>query len=216
MPRRYVVARRSPAARWTRRLAGIAATVAILAVGYVAISMIVSPDDDEVSASPAETKVDKKERAEDDGVEREDVAAEEKGQQRSGPTRRQRAQRRAAVEEVRGAGYEPVDLADYRPSQTLRVLIGRPHEGMSPGLRAFFFVRGRYIGNDALTPSMKLEVARQRDREITLVYSLFVAGDRPCCPSGGDADVRFRWNGDALTPRETIPLESQRMPAGVG
>jgi len=28
--------------------------------------------------------------------------------------------------------------------------------------------------------------------------------------------VRFRWNGDALTPREAIPLESQRMPAGVG
>jgi len=216
MPRRYAVARRSPAARWTRRLVGIAATIAILAVGYVAISMIVSPSDDEVSASPAEQRADKRDRPEDDAVVREDVAAEERGQQRSGPTRRQRAQRRAAIEEVRGAGYEPVDLADYKPNHTLRVLIGRPHEGMSPGLRAFFFVRGRSIGNDALTPSMKLEVSEQRNREITLVYSLFVAGDRPCCPSGGDSEIRFRWNGSELTPREPIPLESQRMPAGLG
>jgi len=216
MPRRDYVARRSPAARWTRRLSGIAATIAILAVGYVAISMIVSPSDDEVSARPADARAGEEDRPEDDGVEREDVVAEAKGEERSGPTRKQRAQRRAAVEEVRAAGYEPVDLADYKAGRTLRVLIGRPHQGMSPGLRAFFFVRGRSIGNDALTPSMKLEVAEQRDKEITLVYSLFVAGDRPCCPTGGDSEVRFRWDGDTLTPREAIPLESQRIPAGVG
>ena len=216
MPRRDYVARRSSAAQWTRRLFGIAATIAILAVGYVAISMIVTPSDDEVAARPADTRTDKKDKPEDDGVEREDIAAEVKGEQRSGPTRKQRAQRRAAVEEVRAAGYEPVDLADYKVGQTLRLLIGRPHQGMSPGLRAFFFVRGGYIGNDALTPSMKLEVAKQRDKEITLVYALFVAGDRPCCPTGGASDVRFRWDGDALTPREAIPLESQRMPAGLG
>jgi hypothetical protein len=216
MPRRDYVARRSPAARWTRRLFGIAATIAILAVGYVAISMIVSPSDDEVAARPADARAGEEDRPEDDGVEREDVVAEAKGEERSGPTRKQRAQRRAAVEEVRAAGYEPVDLADYKAGRTLRVLIGRPHQGMSPGLRAFFFVRGRSIGNDALTPSMKLEVAEQRDKEITLVYSLFVAGDRPCCPTGGDSEVRFRWDGDTLTPREAIPLESQRIPAGVG
>ena len=52
------------------------AVCAVLAVGYVAISMIVSPDDDEVSASPAETKVDKQDRPEDEGIDRVDVAAE--------------------------------------------------------------------------------------------------------------------------------------------
>src|SRR5687768_5808444 len=108
MPRRDYVVRRSPAARWTRRCFGIAATIAILAVGYVAISMIVSPSDDEVAANPAQEKADKKDRPEDDDVERVDVAAESKGERRSGPTRKQRAQRRAAVEEVRAAGYEPV------------------------------------------------------------------------------------------------------------
>ena len=216
MPRRYAVARRSPAARWTRRLAGIAATVAILAVGYVAISMIVAPSDDEVSASPAQRKADKQDRPEEDAVEREDVAAEVKGERRSGPSRKQRAQRRAAVAEVRAAGYEPVELAAYKPGHTLRVLVGRPRQGMTPGLRAFFFVRGRFIGNDALAGSMKLDVGEQRDREVTLTYGLFVVGDKPCCPSGGDADVRFRWDGDELTPREAIPAESRRIPAGVG
>ena len=216
MPRRDLVARRPPFQRWMRRLFGIAATIAVLAVGYVAISMIVSPSDDEVAASPAQQRADKKDRPEEDAVEREDAAAEVKGERRSGPSRRQRAQRRAAVAEVRAAGYEPVELAAYEPGHTLRVLVGRPRQGMTPGLRAFFFVRGRYIGNDALTPSMKLEVAEQRDTEITLVYSLFVAGDRPCCPTGGDSEVRFRWDGDTLTPRDAIPLESQRIPAGLG
>jgi hypothetical protein len=216
VPRRDFVARRSPLRRWTRRLFGIAATIAVLAVGYVAISMIVSPSDDEVSASPAQQRADSKERPQEDAVEREDVAAEANGRRRSGPGRKQRAQRRAAVAEVRAAGYEPVELAAYKTRHTLRVLIGRPHQGMSPGLRAFFFVKGRFIGNDALTPSMKLDVGRQRDRDVTLVYGLFVAGDKPCCPTGGDADVRFRWNGDELTPREAIPVESRRIPAGVG
>jgi len=216
VPRRDLVARRSPFQRWMRRLFGIAATIAVLAVGYVAISMIVSPSDDEVAASPAQQRADKKDRPEEDAVEREDAAAEVRGERRSGPSRRQRAQRRAAVAEVRAAGYEPVELAAYKPGHTLRVLVGRPRQGMTPGLRAFFFVKGRSIGNDALTGSLKLDVSRQRDREVTLVYGLFAAGDKPCCPSGGDADVRFRWNGDELTPREAIPAESRRIPPGVG
>jgi hypothetical protein len=216
MPRRDLVARRSPLRRWMRRLSGIAATIAMLAVGYVAISMIVSPSDDEVAASPAQQRADRRERPDEDAVEREDVAAEVMGERRTGPSRRQRAQRRAAIAEVRAAGYEPVELAAYKPGHTLRVLVGRPRQGMTPGLRAFFFVRGRSIGNDALTGSLKLDVGRQRDREVTLVYGLFAAGDKPCGPSGGDADVRFRWNGDELTPREAIPTESRRIPPGVG
>jgi hypothetical protein len=119
------------------------------------------------------------------------------------------------VAEVRAAGYEPVELDAYEVRRTLRVLVGRPHQGMAPGLRAFFFVKGRFIGNDALTPSMELDVGGQRDRQVTLVYGLFLPGDRPCCPSGGDAEVRFRWNGGELAPRDAIPAEAERMPAGL-
>ena len=223
MPRRDLVARRTPLRRWSRRILGVLATAAMLAVGAVAASLILSPSDDEVAANPAGRQDDgrrgeERRRGErgrgEDAVARE-VAAERLGDRRSGPTRKQRAQRRAAVDEVRTAGYEPVELAAYHRKQTLRVLIGRPRQGTQPGLRAFFFVRGRYIGNDALTPSMKLDVGEQRDREITLVYGLFVPGDRPCCPSGGAAKVRFRWTGDELRPREDIPLETARRPLGL-
>ncbi len=215
MPRRDLVARRSPSRRWTRRIAGLLATAAMFAVGAVAASMILSPPDDEVAANTAPEKKAAKERRGEPDVRREDAQAEAKGERRSGPTRKQRRQAQAAVEEVRAAGYEPVELAAYRPGQTLRVLVGRPREGTTPGLKAFFFVRGRYIGNDALSSSMKLDVAKQRDREITLVYGLFVAGDRPCCPSGGEAEVRFRWAGDELQPRDEIPADLARKPLGV-
>lgn len=219
MPRRDLVARRSPLRRWSRRILGVLATAAMLAVGAVAASMILSPGEDEVAAKPAGRQDDGRRAGERRRAERrrgeDTVAAERRGERRSGPTRRQRAQRRAAVEEVRTAGYEPVELAAYHRKQTLRVLVGRPRQGTQPGLRAFFFVRGRYIGNDALTPSMKLAVGPQRDREITLIYGLFVSGDRPCCPSGGDATVRFRWTGDKLRPRGDIPLDTARRPLGL-
>ena len=216
MPRRDLVARRSPGRRWTRRIAGLLATVAMFAVGAVAASMILSPAEDEVAANTAPEKRAAKERRGGDPDERREVArAEAKGERRSGPTRKQRRQERAAVAEVRAAGYEPVELAAYRRAQTLRVLVGRPRGGTTPGLKAFFFVRGRYIGNDALSSSMQLDVAAQRDREITLAYGLFVAGDRPCCPSGGEAEVRFRWTGGELRPRDEIPADLARKPLGV-
>jgi hypothetical protein len=215
MPRRDLVARRSPTRRWTRRIVGLLATAAMFAVGAVAASMILSSPDDEVAANAAPEETAGKAREAEPDVRREDVKAEAKGERRSGPSRKQRRQERAAVEEVRAAGYEPVELAAYRPAQTLRVLVGRPREGTTPGLKAFFFVRGRYIGNDAISSSMKLDIGEQRDREITLVYGLFVAGDRPCCPSGGEAEVRFRWTGDELRPRDEIPADLARKPLGV-
>jgi hypothetical protein len=215
MPRRDLVARRSPTRRWTRRIVGLLATAAMFAVGAVAASMILTPSGDEVAASPAPEKKAGKARGAEPDVRRKDAKAEAREERRSGPSRKQRRQVREAVAEVRAAGYEPVELAAYRPAQTLRVLVGRPREGTTPGLRAFFFVRGRFIGNDAISSSMKLDVAKQRDREITLVYGLFVAGDRPCCPSGGEAEVRFRWTGDELRPRDEIPADVARKPLGV-
>ena len=221
MPRRDLVARRSPLRRWTRRIFGVLATAGMLAVGAVAASMILSPRDGEVAANPAgredQARAGKRaQRRRDAALAREDAAVEVTGRRRSGASKRQRAQRRAAVDEVRGQGYEPLEMAAYRPAQTLRVLVGRPRQGMRPGLRAFFFVRGRFIGHDALAPSMKLEVRRQRDREIALRYTRFLPGDRPCCPSGGDVAVRFRWTGERLEPRGTIPPEWERVPPGLG
>lgn len=195
MARRDQVPRRSPAARWTRRILGLAATAAVLGAGVLAASMIVSGDADEVAArTPAATA---------------EPAAPAPRQR--GLTERQKAERRRAVAEVRSQGYEPVELDDYRAQQALRVLIGRPRTGTAPGLRAFFFARGRYLGHDATEPAMKLRPGRQLDREITLVYTLYDGADAPCCPSGGDTRVHFRWTGGELRPREPIPPPAARM-----
>jgi hypothetical protein len=122
-------------------------------------------------------------------------------------TRAQRRQRAAATGVLRDRGYRPVRLAAYDPSHTLRVLIGRGDGGQ----RAFFFVRGRFIGNDALTDSARVRLVGTGDRWATLSYRLFSPGDEACCPKGGTVRVRFRWDGKALDPDNAIPPASSRL-----
>ena len=199
MPRRDRVRHpRSPAARWARRVLGIVGTAAVLAVGAVIATMVLPGDDEKVvAAEPAATATPKQKQAE---------------RRKPRLTQRQRNERRRAVDQVRRQGYRPVKLADYRAGQVLRVLIGEPVGTTRPGLRAFFFVRDEYIGQDAISPSLKLRPGRQLKREITLVYTLYEDGDRECCPKGGDTRVHFRWTGEVLDPVEEIPPDFQRMP----
>ncbi len=201
MPRRDRVRHpRSPAARWARRVLGIVGTATVLAVGAVIATMVLSGDDDKVvTPAPAATAPTQQQ-------------AEQAERSKPRLTKRQRNERRRAVDQVRREGYRPVKLADYRPDQVLRVLIGEPVGTIPPGLRAFFFVRDEYIGQDATSPSIKLRPGRQLKREITLVYTLYEDGDRECCPQGGDTRVHFRWTGDLLDPLEEIPPDFQRMP----
>jgi hypothetical protein len=199
VPRRDRVRRRSPVAKWTGRVLGLLGTAVVLAVGVVVGTMVLPADDDPgVSDAPA--------AAPTPGP----AAARADGQPKL--TKAQRTERRRAARELRAQGYAPVDLADYKLDHLLRVLIGEPVGATPPGLRAFFFVDGRYIGHDATSPSGKLRPGRQLEREITLVYTLYEDGDRVCCPKGGDTRVHFRWTGEALEPREDIPPDSERLP----
>jgi len=200
MPRRDQVRHpRSPVARWARRVLGVAGTAVVLAVGVVTATMVLPDSDEVVTPAPAST-----------AAPRPRSTKAERRKPRL--TARQRADRRRAVDQVRRHGYRPVKLADYRPDHVLRVLIGEPVGTTPAGRRAFFFVRGQYVGQDATTPSSKLRPGRQLEREITLVYTLYEPGDRACCPKGGDTRVHFRWTGDALEPREAIPPDAERLP----
>jgi LppP/LprE lipoprotein len=197
--RRDRVRPRSPVATWTGRLLAALGTAAVLAVGAVAASMVLSAGGDDegvATAAPRATPTAKPGKRERRG---------------SKLTPEQRAQRGRAVAELRRQGYAPVSLADYKVDHLLRVLIGKPVGDTPPGLRAFFFVDDEYIGLDATSPSGKLRPGRQLEREITLVYTLYEDGDRACCPQGGDTRVHFRWNGEALEPREPIPPDSERL-----
>ncbi|HEY7960999.1 MAG TPA: LppP/LprE family lipoprotein [Solirubrobacteraceae bacterium] len=107
---------------------------------------------------------------------------------------------------VRAHGYTPNDLSEYRPEQTLRVLVGtRSGSGDGYGQQAFFFVGGRYIGTDTAQPSAAIKVLGQGDTEVTLAYPLYRSHDALCCPSGGLAHVRFQLNNGRLTPLDPIP-----------
>jgi hypothetical protein len=183
VPRRDLVHRRSPFARWSGRLLAVLGTGAVLAAGVVAATMLLAlEDDDTVSAAPV---------------------APGGGGGGGKLTREQRAERRAAVAVVRERGYAPQDLDDYKIDHLLRVIVGEPVDDTPAGLRAFFFVDGEFIGNDASAPSRELRPGRQLEREITLVYTL---------PSGDEERVHFRWDGKKLEPREKIPPAGERAP----
>jgi hypothetical protein len=187
--------------RWPRRIAGVLGTAALLGSAAVIALMVLDAieDEDTVPAAPASTPT---------------AEPTKKNKERKPQlTAAQRRARSAAAAMLTREGFEPVSLADYKPQNTLRVLIGRPAVDDGGDRRAFFFVRREFIGFDADTPSAKLRVVRSGDRAITLGYRLYEPGNERCCPKGGHKRVRFRWNGEALTPQGEIPPAAERVPA---
>ncbi len=182
-----------PHRRWPARVAALVATAALLGCG-VAIAVMVIPSADEEVAAPAPSPV------------AEQPAAEAPAKPTL--TRAQRAERRAAVAALAEEGFKPVRLADWKAAAELRVLVGRHEEG---GNRAFFFVGSDLVGSDDPLVSGKVRVAEARKRAVTLAYGLYESGDEPCCPSGGETEVSFRWQDGALVPEGPVPpLEERR------
>lgn len=112
----------------------------------------------------------------------------------------------AAAAVVRAHGYTPADLSEYHQGQTLRVLVGtRTGSADGHGQLAFFFVNGRYIGTDAKLPSANVKVLSQGEAETILAYPLYHSADALCCPSGGQARVRFALDNGSLHALDPIP-----------
>jgi hypothetical protein len=102
-------------------------------------------------------------------------------------------------------GYATLTARDFRPDQTLKVLIGVKRASDPRAELAFFFVGDRFIGTDTLDPSASIVVADQQDTSITLTYGLYRPGDDIDAPSAGTADVTFTWDGERLRPQQPIP-----------
>jgi hypothetical protein len=209
-PSHYVAPRprkppRGRIAKGFARLVGLLATLVLLAVGVAVVLMVTrenesGPPERFAAANPT-PKPSKKAK----------TPARPAGRKL---TPAQRASRDAAVKQLRGQGYEPVALADYKPRQSLRVLIGRPKASSGiRGRRAFFFDRGDYLGTDAASPSLRVRVLRQRGSRITLAYKLFSPGDKPAKPTGGSANVRFTMADGRLVPEDAIPPAASRLPS---
>ncbi len=119
----------------------------------------------------------------------------------------------AAKAAVRQQGYAPSCLtgsqcgavaAVWCDACPLHVIIGSRIGASEYDHRAFFFTE-HYLGTDTQAPSAQIAVISRTDDTVTLEYPLFNAGDGACCPTGGTADVRFRWDGTRLVPLDRIP-----------
>ncbi len=186
------------------RALGLVATLALLGVG-VAVVLTLTRDNGGKSEQETFAPTPKPKK----------TPAGRKGSRPHRPrlTHAQRASRDAAVAQMRTQGFEPVAISTYKPRQSLRVLIGRPKASMGVrGRRAFFFVREQYIGTDSSSPSARLKVASQDNSKITLAYTRFAAGDKPCCPSDGTVKVRFSMGNGRLQPLDPIPPAAARLP----
>jgi hypothetical protein len=112
----------------------------------------------------------------------------------------------AAQAVVKAHGFTAGETSDYRPEQTLRVLVGtRTGSSDGYGQQAFFFVDGRYIGTDTSQPSATIKVVGQSDTEVTLAYPLYKPGDPLSHPSGGERTVHFQLNNGRLVALNPIP-----------
>lgn len=117
----------------------------------------------------------------------------------------------AAAAVVRAHGYTPNETSQYRPDQTLRVLVGtKAGSADGYGQQAFFFVGGHYLGTDTSQPSATVKVVSQGDTEVALSYPVYKPGDPLGKPSGGEKTVRFQLNNGHLVPLGQIPSAAAR------
>ncbi|MFL5818607.1 MAG: LppP/LprE family lipoprotein [Conexibacter sp.] len=118
----------------------------------------------------------------------------------------------AAEQALDARGYAPLGERDWRPGQQLKVLLGVSRSADPRAEQAFFFVGDTFIGTDTKDPSAAIEVAAQSDDSVTLSYGLYRPADQVDVPTGGTAEVTYRWDGSSLTPQGPIPAASPAAP----
>ncbi len=114
---------------------------------------------------------------------------------------------RAAEQVLAAHGYSTLTESNWRPDQPLKVLLGVAAGGPAGTRRelAFLFVGASFIGTDTKDPSGQLAVLAQDGRSVTVRYGLYRPSDAIDDPTGGSADVTYRWTGARLVPQQPIP-----------
>lgn len=92
----------------------------------------------------------------------------------------------------------------WRPVAVLHVIHATGADGAgSQGDWYFFFARGRLVGQQFFSRAAAQNVVD--DATFAVTYNVFRPGDPHCCPSGGQATVRFHWDGSRLIELDPIP-----------
>jgi hypothetical protein len=119
---------------------------------------------------------------------------------------------RAAEAVLDRRGFATLTERDFRPDQTLKVLVGvRRNAPEGRAQQAFFFVGNRFIGTDTSDTSGSISVTDQQDDRITLTYGLYSTKDALANPTDGEASVSYRWTGAKLVPMGSIPPSSTQV-----
>jgi len=96
----------------------------------------------------------------------------------------------------------------WRPAATLHVLRATPSTAASyGGDYYFFFVNGNAVFRQYFTGAMSEQGLDATTFSVT--YRVYRPGDPHCCPAGGTATVRFRWNGSAVVALDPMPGATQ-------
>ena len=168
------------------------ATLAFIGVG-VAIALMVMPDNGGATSAVAATPTATPGQA----AAKKKARPKKKPAKPKGPTKAQRAARKAAVAERAPAGLHDAQAERLRPEGDVAGADRAPgRRRRRAATRAFFFIKDQFLGNDALSPSTKLTVAKTGKITVTLSYGVYAPGDTPGSPSGRKR-VRFRLEGAA-------------------
>lgn len=92
----------------------------------------------------------------------------------------------------------------WRPSAVLHVLHATGTGGADyQGDWYFFFAGGRLVGQHFFSHASAQSPVDEATFSVS--YNVFQPGDPHCCPSGGQATVRFHWDGRRLTTLDPVP-----------
>jgi hypothetical protein len=103
------------------------------------------------------------------------------------------------------AQYREISRRMWGSGLRFHALYGNCRAGDGQDQSIWFFDRGRFIGTDARKSSHWIVGAWRDDKTIAFLYVLYRQSDPGCCPTGGGAIVRYRWNGKRIVRLDPLP-----------
>jgi LppP/LprE lipoprotein len=124
----------------------------------------------------------------------------------------------AALAFWRSKGCQPwakPDTSMWERGWRFNSLFGNCRAGDGHDQHVYFFDRARFVGSDGLGTSSEILGLWRDDRTFAFMYVLYRPQDPLCCPTGGGAIVRLRWNGSRFRALDQPPpRQNGKVPLG--